>query len=185
MTDYFAILDQPRQPWLDEEAIKSKYQELTLAQHPDVETKSGDRNFAEVTEAYRVLSHPKLRLSHLLQLANVDLPRQQQIPEELAEWFSRVGSFVQSADRVVARGAGASSAVALSLTRAEMAGLEPEAKRILAELKQRHHESLRELQTLNASWSSNLPALTNLYPRLAFLGRWIEQVEQRLFQLSS
>jgi hypothetical protein len=36
MTDYFALLQQPRQPWLEPEQLKQKYQQLTLASHrPD------------------------------------------------------------------------------------------------------------------------------------------------------
>jgi DnaJ-domain-containing protein 1 len=35
VTDYFALLDEPRQPWLDEEALKAKFFALSTSVHPD------------------------------------------------------------------------------------------------------------------------------------------------------
>ena len=185
MTDYFAVLQQPRQPWLDEEAVKTKYNELTLTQHPDVsDANEASRDFGDVTQAYRVLSDPKLRLRHLLELG-AGLPRQQQVPPDLDQWFTRVAEFIESANRAVSRIPGAGSAVALSLSRVEMTRLGPAGRTILSELQQLYQNALQELPPLNSSWSTNLSALAELYVRISFLSRWIEQVEEYVEKLAT
>ena len=35
MTDYFALLDEPRRPWLDPEAIRQKFFARSGGVHPD------------------------------------------------------------------------------------------------------------------------------------------------------
>ena len=35
MTDYFALLEQPRAPWLDPRGLKEAYHRQTLQTHPD------------------------------------------------------------------------------------------------------------------------------------------------------
>ena len=35
MADYFALLDEPRRPWLDPEELKAKFHALTATVHPD------------------------------------------------------------------------------------------------------------------------------------------------------
>src|SRR5438477_9420256 len=67
--DHFAVLGQPRRPWLDLDQLKQQYQQLTFELHPDRPKGGADQaDFAAVTEAYRVLSNPRLRVHHLLSL---------------------------------------------------------------------------------------------------------------------
>ena len=69
MTDYFALLDQPRRPWLDPEELKQVFHQKTLEAHPDAQTPSDrDETFTRLNEAYQVLREPKRRLHHLLTL---------------------------------------------------------------------------------------------------------------------
>ena len=35
MTDYFFLLDEPRRPWLEPEAVRAKFLFLSAATHPD------------------------------------------------------------------------------------------------------------------------------------------------------
>ncbi len=75
MRDYFAVLGEPRQPWLDLEKLDQRYRELSLTTHPDRLSGDapGDESFAAVSEAYRVLKDPKQRIQHLLQLEGLEL----------------------------------------------------------------------------------------------------------------
>ena len=70
MTDYFALLGEARRAWLDPEKLKEKYFALNRATAAD----------AELNEAYRVLSDPKLRLHHLLTLDGAELTASRQVP---------------------------------------------------------------------------------------------------------
>jgi curved DNA-binding protein CbpA len=71
MIDCFALLDQPRAPWLDLDELKEAYHKKTLRAHPDAQanrTDETDASFASLNEAYQVLQDPKRRLHHLLSL---------------------------------------------------------------------------------------------------------------------
>jgi len=89
MTDYFALLGQPRKPWLDPEQLKQKYHELARQSHPD----------KNVNEAYRVLADPKSRLQHLLALEGVALAASSnEIPEELTDLFMAIAPALNKID---------------------------------------------------------------------------------------
>ena len=89
MTDYFALLEQPRKPWLDPEQLKQKYHELARQSHPD----------ENVNEAYRVLADPKSRLQHLLALEGVaPAASSNEIPEELTDLFMAIAPALNKID---------------------------------------------------------------------------------------
>ena len=60
--DYFALLDQPRKPWLDVDLLKEKYHARAREAQPD----------ENLNEAFRVLTDPKSRLDDLLGTPNYD-----------------------------------------------------------------------------------------------------------------
>ena len=75
MTDYFALFQEPRRPWLEPEALKATFLALAAAAHPDkqpaadpAEKLKASRRYAELNAAYHCLTEPKLRLLHLLEL---------------------------------------------------------------------------------------------------------------------
>ena len=89
MTDYFALLEQPRKPWLDPEELKQKYHELARRSHPD----------ENVNDAYRVLADAKSRLQHLLALAGVaPAASSNEIPEELTDLFMAIAPALNKID---------------------------------------------------------------------------------------
>jgi len=87
--DYFALLEQTRNPWLDPNELKEKYHELARRTHPD----------HNLNEAYRVLTDPKLRLQHLLTLEGVPpSSASDQIPEELTDLFMEIAPALNKID---------------------------------------------------------------------------------------
>ncbi len=87
MTDYFALLGQPRKPWLDPKELKKKYHALVRSNQPD----------GNVNEAYRMLLDPKQRLQHLLNLEGVTAA--DEVPSELADLFMEIASVLNKIDR--------------------------------------------------------------------------------------
>ena len=85
MTDYFALLGEARRAWLDPEKLKEKYFALNRATAAD----------AELNEAFRVLSDPKLRLHHLLTLDGAELTASRQVPPSVAELFWNTGTLLR------------------------------------------------------------------------------------------
>jgi curved DNA-binding protein CbpA len=188
MIDYFALLQQPRRPWLDAEQLKQKHQQLTLTAHPDRQGSNEPAlDFAVVNEAYRVLSDPKLRLQHLLSLEGHD-PGAQVTPYELTELFAKTGTFVQDIDPLLEKLRATNSALSKSLLRPEVLEAQKRAGDILDQLQKLYTNALDELKRLDASRHEQagelIEDLTKLYRRFAYLGRWMDQVRERQFQLS-
>ena len=108
MTDYFALLGEARRPWLDPEKLKEKYFALSRAAAAD----------AELNEAFRVLSDPKLRLHHLLTLEGAELTAGRPVPPSVAELFWNTGTLLREVERWLLKNAGATGALARSLLKA-------------------------------------------------------------------
>ncbi len=114
MTDYFEVLGQARRPLLDPEAVKEQYFALSHALPPS----------AELNEAFRVLSDPKLRLQHFLVLNGADLTAGRPVPPSVAELFWNTGALLRDIDRWLLKSAEASSALGRALLSGERAKLE-------------------------------------------------------------
>ena len=110
MTDYFALLNEPRRPWLEPEALKAKFLALAAEAHPDkqhganeAEKLAANRRYAELNAAYHCLAEPKSRLLHLLELELGAKPKDvQQIPSALADLFAEVATTCRNADAFLA-----------------------------------------------------------------------------------
>ncbi len=188
MTDFFVLFDQPRQPWLDANTLKEKYHQLTRLAHPDVQTPS-DIKFEEVNEAYRVLSDPKLRIQHLLTLeGRLSAALDRTLPEDLQELFLQIGSLTQKNKPLLARIGAESSALTLSILKSDLLQIQSEVGRLLKLLTQSYEKCLADLQRLNELWDKNrvetAEQLQALHDRMAYLSRWLAQLEEMKFQSS-
>jgi hypothetical protein len=176
MTDYFALLQQERRPWLDPEELKEKYFALTRLAAPD----------APLNEAYRVLSDPKLRLHHLLLLERVDLAAGRPVPAPVADLFWNTGAVLREAERWLIQNEGTSTALQRSLAAAERASLQGRISELDERLRPTYESRLEQLRQLDATWqaaSPNLPQLLELYDSIAYLSRLLEQIAEKKFQL--
>jgi curved DNA-binding protein CbpA len=185
MIDYFALLQQPRRPWLDPEKLKEQYHQLTKANHPDRPSASPDSDFANVNEAYRVLSDPKLRLQHLLALENVP-PNTATIPTALSDVFLETGTLIQELDRLLARST-STNALSKALIKPEITDKQELVAALLQKLQAMHAEAVNELKVMDKEWDSIgsvAMQLAEKSSRFAYLTRWITQLEERKFQLS-
>jgi curved DNA-binding protein CbpA len=187
--DYFALLEQPRRPWLDLEQLKAKHQQLTLAAHPD--RPDSDRvaiDFAAINQAYRVLSDPKQRLQHLLRLEDRDASGTQSVPDELLGLFGRIGTFIQEIDSLLGKLKTTNSALTKSLLRSEVISAGKRAEEFLEEVENLYQKALEDLRESDKAWETHpvevLDELKGLLNRFAYLGRWIEQLREGQFQLS-
>ena len=190
MIDYFALLQQPRRPWLDAEELKQKYHQLAAGAHPDrqsVDSKDPNTDFGRLNDAYRVLLDPKLRLYHLLSSEGISLA-DEAVPDELGNLFVQTGTFIHEIDRLLKETKEANNALRKSLLQSEILEKQRRAKDLLDKLNKLYQGALQELQMLDRAWLNDrqriTPALRDLYQRLAYLTRWIAQIEERQFQLS-
>lgn len=189
MIDYFSLLQQPRRPWLNAEQLKDKYIQLTMSMHPDRQTsqppeQNSTPDFANINNAFRVLVDPKSRLQHLLKLEGI-ATNSDPVPETLGDVFLETGTLLQEIDLLISR------TTANTLSKALRQPEILEAKRLAADLLDKlqgiYNNALEELQKLDQLWNSTHQIaieLTALSAKLAYLTRWIAQLEERQFQLS-
>jgi curved DNA-binding protein CbpA len=194
MIDYFALLDQPRAPWLDPEKLKDTYHQKTLQAHPDAQmnrpgAEATGADFTSVNEAYQVLQDPKRRLHHLLSLEGAaPSPTEQTVPNQLHDLFPAVGALTQRANLLLETIQATSNALSRSLLKPQILEVQSEAKEVRARIQVLFDVSLAELSRINTAWATNptgqMEALANLYFAFAYLTRWSTQLDEMMFQLS-
>jgi curved DNA-binding protein CbpA len=194
MIDYFALLDQPRTPWLDPEKLKDTYHQKTLQAHPDAQASragSGatDATFTSLNEGYQVLQDPKRRLHHLLSLEGAaPSSTDQTVPAQLHDLFPAVGTLTQRANLLLEKIRTTSNALSRSLLKPQILEVQNEAGELREKIQDLFNASLAELSRINTAWPKNpaeqIEPLSNLYLAFAYLTRWSTQLDELMFQLS-
>src|SRR4051812_29960973 len=98
-TDFFALLEEPRRPWVEMEPLKAKFLALSSRVHPDRlhNASEGDKllatdRYASLNAAYNCLRETKERLGHLLELELGAKPGDvQKIPSDALGLFMEIG----------------------------------------------------------------------------------------------
>ena len=192
MTDYFALLNEPRQPWLDEETLKAKFYALSTSVHPDrvhalpeIERKTAHDRYAQLNAAYHCLREPKERLRHLLELQVGRKPAAvQQVPADLVELFFEIGRETRAADEFLKRKASITSPLLLVELFDEGQNIAERLAGLRVTLTARQNELTNELQTLTDDWQQRLDRLEQIQQRLSYVHRWSAQVQERMVQLT-
>jgi hypothetical protein len=202
MVDYFSLLDVPRRPWLEPEALKQKFFARSAESHPDrwhqgtpEERQSAQEHYTGLNAAYQCLRHEKGRLAHLLELESGARPTDlHQVPADLMNRSLEITSLCRSADAVLAEKAAATSPLLkVQLFQRSQLALE-NVQAHLQQLNSWRETLLAELKTLDARWP-NLPRdgsperlaalqrLQELYRLFGFCSRWLQQLQERASQL--
>jgi curved DNA-binding protein CbpA len=179
MTDYFALLEQPRLPWLDPAALKEVFHRKTLEQHPDSAGAQGD--FATINEAYQVLQDPKRRLHHLLSLENRAPSAHQPPPRELEEVFLEIGALNQTTTELLAKMQRASNPLCKSLLKRNVMSAQQDVGRLRDKVRNLQDAAEKQLQQ---TATKQIEQIVLLYQRFSYLGRWSGQLDELAFQLS-
>jgi len=205
MIDYFALLNEPRRPWIDVEELKEKFLALSSDFHPDRvhgasedEKQSANQRYVELNAAHACLRDPKERLRHLLELEQGVKPRDlQSTPVEMTELFMEVGKLCHEVDSFLREKARVTS----PLLRVQIfeRGLEwnDNLKSLQERIAAQRESLVRELISLNQVWISPpkidgcrerealpLDRLETLYRIFSYINRWSAQVHERRVQLS-
>jgi ABC-type transporter Mla subunit MlaD len=200
MTDNFALLNEPRRPWLDTDLLKKKFLALASDAHPDRVHGASESEKAKVTQrytqlnaAFNCLAEPKLRLLHLLELELGAKPKDiQQIPVALADLFAEVANTCRSADGFLTEKSKATSPlVQVQLFERGQDWVEKlnGLQRTLNGLREQLNTELKSLDTrwLAADATARrelLPKLEELYRFFGYFNRWNNQIQERVVQLS-
>ena len=196
-TDYFALLNEPRRPWLDPELLKTKFLARSSEAHPDRHHSAGEaeksaatRGFTELNAAYNCLREPKDRLLHLLQLEGGGKPAAlQNVPSKTMDFYVEIARICREADAFLAERNKTTS----PLLRVQMfeRGTEwtEKLQTLQKKLNDRREELTQELKSMNRAWeppdqSRPLDRLEELQRHFSFIARWAEQIQERIVQLS-
>jgi curved DNA-binding protein CbpA len=196
MTDHFALFKEPRQPWLDIDALKEKFLALSANVHPDrvhqaseADKLAANRRYTELNAAYNCLREPRDRLRHLLELELGRKPSDlTNVPDDLMDLFFAVGKSLRDTDAFVAEKTKASS----PLLQVQFFEREQERVEQLGNLRQsitqRREPLVEELKTLSEGWEGRadkpLERLLQIWRLLSFYDRWLAQIQERVVRLS-
>ena len=182
MTDYFALMEQPHRPWLEECALRDAFHRLAAAKHPDAATGNAGE-FADLNTAFCTLRDPVKRLRHWLELESPDaLHRAAAIPPDLLELFPIIGSARQSLIDFAARHRSATTALSRALLAGDEAKVRATADSARAALDAVRGNALEALRALDAAHSSP-DELAALHGRFAFLEKWDAQLREAALQV--
>ena len=205
MSDDFALLDEPRRPWIDAELLKSKFLRLSTAVHPDRfhaatedEKRARNQQFAALNSAYTRLREPRERLGCLLELELGAKPKDvQRIPPGTMDLFMEVGQLCRDTDAFLA--AKTQTTSPMLKVRLFEQGLEWTEKlnALQRKINAKRDALNEELKSLNTAWESapavgsaeRVPALPlerleQIYRIFSYVARWTEQIQERVVQLS-
>lgn len=184
MTDYFALLGQPRHPWLDPDILKDAFHRLAATLHPDATGSGDDAAFSELNSAYSALRDPALRLRHLLELEHPGaLATAREIPAGLADLFMRIGGARRRLDAFLERERAADSALARAMLAAEKRHIRADWSELKTTVDAAHSTELDRLQTLDQSGSASGEKLAGLHQQFAYLSRWTAQIREATLAL--
>lgn len=202
MTDCFALLDEPRRPWLDPEELKQKFHAVSAQCHPDRfhnapegDQKAAQQRYSELNGAYQRLREPKDRLQHLLELELGAKPSQvQSIPPGLMDISMHVAQICREAD-ALAQEKHRTTSPLLQIPLFERAQeVTGKLTALRKQMNERHDELLNGLKRLDDAWTHPgegklareqlLKQLEETARLLSYFTRWLGQIQERIVQLS-
>lgn len=205
MTDFFALLSEPRRPWLDPDHLKARVLPMLASTHPDrahgaseLERLELNARYAELNAAYNTLREPRERLLHLYELEAGEKPKDiQRIPPGTMDLFVEVGQTCRDVDEFLQRKTGATSPM-LRLTLMQEGLDQLERLQGLQGRVNAQRENLEaELLAMNPLWESLPPAeapgrraalplerLEQIYRSMSYVARWTGQIQERLVGLA-
>lgn len=203
MIDNFALLDEPRRPWLDTDSLKEKFLALSSRVHPDrihqapeAERRAAGELYSELNAAYNCLREPKDRLRHLLELELGAKPADiQSVPPELMDFFFEIGRLCREADGLLKEKATVTSPILKVQLFERGQEWTDRLNAVQRKINSRREELFQELRAMNLAWELVSPAgaqrgklplgrLEEVYRLLGYFARWSEQIQERIVQLS-
>ncbi len=196
MSDFFELLDLPRQPWLDAAEVKSRFAQLAAPIHPDrvhesdaATRKTATDDYAELNTACQTLSDTRLRLKHLIELETGESPSDiGQVPGHISDLFFEAGQVFLKAGHVIK----ARDDKAAPMVRAGWMSRAMDQVDALRQLQTRLEDHLEKLddrcRRLGGSWPAGGPKslneLAHLFRDYSYLNKWLGQAREKQLQLT-
>ncbi|MFM7182586.1 MAG: hypothetical protein ACKO2G_14135 [Verrucomicrobiales bacterium] len=176
--DAFRILGFPRELDLDPEAVRTRFQEISLTRHPDRGGNAVD--YSEVVEAAAILGNNARRWSHWAELGGWKKGGKiVEMDDAIAAEFNRVGELLARARDVVQAKPKAETAIAKAMVERKAMLLVGEVSAKLSEI------SAKENAILALGKDSISPSEAGtLSGQLAALARWTRELREAVAMLA-
>ena len=187
MTDAFALLDEPRQPWLDVEALKGKFLDCSSETHPDKftdlsEKEAAQERFTKLNNAHDTLRDPKRRLQHLLTLERGEKPAEvHDILPETADLFIEVGQLLKPVDEFLAEREKQTSILLKAQSYPEALDWLEKVNSLQQTIVQNLQQLDTQTQALNSNWDCD--SIEKLFHQYSYLQKWQMQLNDRAVRL--
>lgn len=187
MIDAYALLQFPRQPWLDPEALKAAFLNQSAATHPDrftdpVEKETAQKQFTELNQAHDTLRDPKRRLQHLLTLERGQKPGEvHDILPETADLFLEVGQLLKPVDTFLGEKESETSPLLKAQRYPQALEWLDKTNTLLGRINQELQSLDTTCQALNDQWNEG--ALEKLFHQYCYLQKWQAQLNDRALRL--
>ncbi len=201
MTDYFALLGQPRRPWLDPAEVQKAFVAAANAFHPDrvhraaVEEKArAQARYTALNQASQCLGKPHTRLRHFIELERggkvSDL---HEIAPELMALFGEVGNVCREADQLITERSAVSSPLLKVALFERAQAIRDHLETVRQKVQTEVSRLEQRLQSADAVWAGPgtagsdreelLAELERLFRLFSFHDRWLAQLQARWLQL--
>ncbi len=178
VTDAFSLFGIAARPIPDETDLKDRYLRESAAAHPDAGSGDATR-FAELQEAYRVLSDPAARLRLL---AGGDAPTGKLGSPEI---FMLVGGTMQAANAALQSRSAATTALTRAVSAAECRAAVTKVTQALEAIAESRVGLDARLRDLDVRWPAvEAGELAALASDFAFIGKWEAQLREAEFKLA-
>jgi DnaJ-domain-containing protein 1 len=203
--DYFALLDEPRRPWLEPEELKARFLDRSAGFHPDrihesseAQKTAANQRFRELNSAYQCLRDDRERLAHLLELERGARPESvQAVPSGRMEMFFEIAQICRQTEMFLEADSKAASPLLKARNYAERLEWTDRLQALQQKMNIQREALLVELRNMNSFWeNAPLPGsperlqalpmdrLEEIYRQLSYLARGTAQAGEQLVQLS-
>lgn len=194
--DYFALLDEPRKPWIDTGLLKDKFMEMSARYHPDKfpqatpeERERISARYAELNAAYQCLSHTRDRLLHLIELETGKPPSDvQRIPPGTSNLFMQIGQTYAQAAAFLEKQPQTDSPILKAKRFVEQMEWTDKLTDFQNQLQEISDKLEEELKRMNTDMENGAPLplerLEEIYRSASYINRWTDQIREKIVQLA-
>ena len=194
--DYFALLDEPRKPWIDTGLLKDKFMEMSARYHPDKfpqatpeERERISARYAELNAAYQCLSHTRDRLLHLIELETGKPPSDvQRIPPGTSDLFMQIGQTCAQAAAFLEKQPQTDSPILKAkrfVEQMEWTDKLTDFQNQLQGISDKLEEALKRMNTdMENGAPLPLERLEEIYRSASYINRWTDQIREKIVQLA-
>lgn len=183
----FQIFGLELRPLIDPDRVQQKYLALAAELHPDQGGSSTD--FERLNAARQLLLHPGRRLKLLAEEMGWIAPGKQptEIPDQAAQLFPIVQPVIIQADSLIRKAGETTSPLAKALLARELLRTMEECEKVAGAVQGVMQGLERELSAADQAWPAEevRPVILRLIGAFAFTSKWRDQLQERIFRLSS